>query len=184
MKNIVRSTASIAAFAGLGLGALILCEPVFAHSPDSGGGSGSSACKKYKVGSKEWKQCMGQARQDLEDTYALGYWMAKTGEYEDALKVLGSASDQNDPRVLTMIGFATRHLGRVQEALGYYAKALAANPNMTSTRQYLGEALLQAGEPAKAREQLKEIAKRCGTTCDDYQQLASAIAAFENGSKS
>ena len=159
MKSIVRSTALIAAFASLGLGALILCEPVFAHSPDSGGGSGSSACKKYKTGSKEWKQCMGQARQDLEDTYALGYWMAKTGEYEDALKVLKSASDQNDPRVLTMIGFATRHLGHVDEAL------------------------LQAGEPAKAKEQLNEIAKRCGMTCDDYQQLASAIAVFERGRK-
>jgi tetratricopeptide (TPR) repeat protein len=127
---------------------------------------------------------MGQSRQDLEDTYALGYWMAKTGDYEDALKVLGSASDQNYPRVLTMIGFAKRHLGRVEEVLGYYARALTANPNMTSSRQYLGEALLQAGEPAKPKEQLAEIAKRCGTACEDYQELASAIAAFEGGRKS
>jgi hypothetical protein len=55
---------------------------------------------------------MGQSRQDLEDIYALGYWMAKTGEYDEALKVL-AGGDQSDPRVLAMIGFATRHLGRV-----------------------------------------------------------------------
>lgn len=178
MQNVVRSTATIAALAGLALGALIVCQPAVANGPSSDGGSAGSACGKYKAGSKQWKQCMGQARQDMEDTYALGYWMAKTGEYEEALKVLASVGDQNDPRVLTMVGFAKRHLGRVDEALGDYAKALAANPNMTSTRQYLGEALLQTGELSKAKEQLAQIAKRCGTACEDYQQLASAIAAF------
>jgi len=184
MQSFVRSAAPIAALATLALGALIAGAPAFANSPGPGGGSGESRCGKYPEGSKGWKKCMGQARQDLEDTYALGYWMAKTGEYDEALKLLKSAGDQNDPRVLTMIGFATRHLGRVGEALGYYDRALAANPNMTSTRQYLGEALLQAGEPAKAKQQLEEIAKRCGTACEDYQELASAIAAFESGRKS
>jgi predicted Zn-dependent protease len=182
MQNVVRPTAAIAAFATFALGALIACQPAAANGPDSGGGSAASACSKYKSGSKQWKQCMGQAHQDMEDTYALGYWMAKTGEYEEALKVLGSVSDQNDPRVLTMLGFVKRHLGHVDEAFGYYAKALAANPNMTSTRQYLGEAFLQTGEPAKAKEQLAQIANRCGTTCEDYQQLAAAIAAFKGKS--
>jgi tetratricopeptide (TPR) repeat protein len=184
MHSFVRSAAPIAALASLGLGALILCAPAFANSPGPGGGSGESRCGKYPEGSKGWKKCMGQARQDLEDTYALGYWMAKTGEYDEALRLLQSAGDQNDPRVLTMIGFATRHLGRVGEALGYYEKALAANPNMTSTRQYLGEAFLQISEPAKAKLQLAEIAARCGTACVDYRDLAAAIAAYEKGGKS
>jgi predicted Zn-dependent protease len=182
MQNVVRSAAGIAALAGLALGALIVAQPAVANGPGSDGGSGAGACSKYKTGSKQWKHCMGQARQDMEDAYALGYWMAKTGEYEEALKVLASVSDQNDPRVLTMTGFVLRHLGRVQEAFVDYAKALAVNPNMTSTRQYLGAALLQTGELTKAKEQLAQIAKRCGTNCEDYQQLASAIAAFERKS--
>jgi len=78
MHSFVRSAAPIAALASLGLGALILCAPAFANSPGPGGGSGESRCGKYPEGSKGWKKCMGQARQDLEDTYALGYWMAKT----------------------------------------------------------------------------------------------------------
>jgi predicted Zn-dependent protease len=56
---------------------------------------------------------------------------------------------------------------------------LAAHPDRTTTRQYLGEAYLQIGEPGKAKEQLAEIARRCGTACEDYQLLAEEIAKFE-----
>ena len=38
----------------------------------------------------------------------------------------------------------------------------------------------RSGEPAKAKEQLAEIAKRCGVACEDYQLLADEIAKFEN----
>ena len=78
-----------------------------------------------------------------------------------------------------MIGFTLRKLGQVDEAMGYYFKALATRPDATTTRQYLGEAFLQRGEPARAREQLAEIAKRCGTTCEDYTALAEEIAKYE-----
>ena len=109
----------------------------------------------------------------------LGYWQAKNGEYDVALATLRSASDQNDPRVQTMMGFTLRKLGRVDEAFGYYFKAIATRPEATTTRQYLGEAYLQIGDPARAREQLAEIAKRCGTACEDYVALAEEIAKYE-----
>ena len=64
--------------------------------------------------------------------------------------------------------------------MGYYHKVLAAHPDRTNTRQYLGEAFLQKGEPAKAKEQLAEIARRCGIACEDYQLLADEIAKFES----
>jgi predicted Zn-dependent protease len=114
-----------------------------------------------------------------DQVYSLGYWQAKTGEYDAALATLRSAANQHDPRVQTMIGFTLRKLGRVDEAFGYYFKALATRPDATTTRQYLGEAYLQAGDPARAREQLAEIAKRCGTACEDYAALAEEIARYE-----
>jgi predicted Zn-dependent protease len=116
---------------------------------------------------------------DQDQTYSLGYWQAKNGEYATALATLRSASNQDDPRVQTAIGFTLRKLGRVEEAFGYYFKALATRPNATTTRQYLGEAYLQVGDPARAREQLAEIARRCGTTCEDYAALAEEIAKYE-----
>ena len=108
-------------------------------------------CSEFKEGSAEWK-------------------------YAEALDVLRSARDQSDPRIQTMIGFSLRKLGLVDEAMGYYAAALRADPSLTSTRQYLGEAYLHKGERAKAVEQLAEIGRRCGTTCEHYKLLADAIA--------
>jgi tetratricopeptide (TPR) repeat protein len=137
----------------------------------------SDKCSQYDEGSAEWKRCKGKKFKDDEETYSVGYWMAKTGEYAEALDVLRSARDQSDPRIQTMIGFSLRKLGLVDEAMGYYAAALRADPNLTSTRQYLGEAYLHKGERAKAVEQLAEIGRRCGTTCEHYKLLAEAIAA-------
>jgi tetratricopeptide (TPR) repeat protein len=134
-------------------------------------------CSQYDEGSTEWKRCKGKKFKDDEETYSVGYWLAKTGDYAEALDVLRSARDQSDPRIQTMIGFSLRKLGLVDEAMGYYAAALRADPNLTSTRQYLGEAYLHKGERAKAVEQLAEIAQRCGTTCEHYKLLADAIAA-------
>jgi len=116
---------------------------------------------------------------DQDQIYSLGYWQAKNGEHRAALATLRTARNQDDPRVQTMIGFTLRKLGRVDEAFGYYFKALASRPGATTTRQYLGEAYLQIGEPGKAREQLAEIAKRCGVACDDYTALAEEIARYE-----
>jgi tetratricopeptide (TPR) repeat protein len=111
--------------------------------------------------------------------YSLGYGQAKSGDHAAALATLRAAPNQADPRVQTMIGFALRKLGRVDEAMGYYFKALATRPDATTTRQYLGEAYLQVGDVARAREQLAEIGKRCGTACEDYALLADEIAKYE-----
>jgi tetratricopeptide (TPR) repeat protein len=116
---------------------------------------------------------------DQDQVYSLGYWQAKSGEHSAALATFQSAPDQNDPRVQTMIGFTLRKLGRVDEAFGYYFKAIATRPEATTTRQYLGEAYLQVGDAVRAREQLAEIAKRCGTACEDYASLAEEIAKYE-----
>ena len=116
---------------------------------------------------------------DQDQIYSVGYWQAKGGDYAAALATLQTARDQADPRVQTMIGFSLRKLGRVDEGMGYYQRVLAAHPDRTTTRQYLGEAYLQIGDPAGAKEQLAEISKRCGVACEDYQLLADEIAKYE-----
>jgi tetratricopeptide (TPR) repeat protein len=111
--------------------------------------------------------------------YSLGYAQAKAGDHAAALATLRAAPDQSDPRIQTMTGFALRKMGRVDEAMGYYFRALATRPEATTTRQYLGEAYLQLGDVASARGQLEEIARRCGTACEDYALLAEEIAKYE-----
>ena len=130
------------------------------------------------------KQKQKDSSLNQDQIYSLGYWQAKNGEHDAALATLRSAPSQDDPRVQAMIGFTLRKLGRVDDAFGYYFKALATRPDATTTRQYLGEAYLQIGDPVRAREQLAEIARRCGTACEDYVALAEEIAKYERGRQS
>ncbi|HXF55201.1 MAG TPA: hypothetical protein VNK52_13870 [Hyphomicrobiaceae bacterium] len=134
-------------------------------------------CKQFKEGSADWKRCKAATKHLEQDeaSYARGYALAKAGQYAAALDVLRAVTNQADPRVQTMIGFSLRNLGLVDEAMAYYAAALGTNPDLTTTRQYLGEAFLQKGDRAGAEAQLVEIARRCGTTCEDYTALAAAL---------
>ena len=161
----------------LGLG-LAFAASTFSIAPAFAKGEPTQdPCSKFKKGSAEWKKCAGQAKDDLsdQDLYYAGYWLARTGQYTQALEFLTKAKVQ-DERVLTYIGFATRKLGDVDRAMGFYNKALALNPDYTVARAYLGEAFLGQGDVAKAKVQLGEIAQRCGTTCADHVELQAEIA--------
>ena len=149
----------------------------FAVGPDP---APPKRCTQHKQGTKAWKKCMGQTKlHDDAEAYAVGYWLAKEGDYAGALGALRSASNQADPRIQTMIGFSLRMSGHVDEAMAYYLAALAANPDLTTTRQYLGEAHLQKADRAGAMLQLAEIERRCGTDCSDYRLLAEKIEKFQ-----
>jgi len=114
-----------------------------------------------------------------DQRYQAAYWLAQDGRYEDAVAQLKLAKNQKDPRILNYMGYATRKLGRVSEALEYYRQALAINPDYTLARAYLGEAFLEQGKPELAHEQLSEIEKRCGTSCVEFVELSAQIASFE-----
>jgi hypothetical protein len=136
----------------------------------------SNACDTFAKNSVAWDSCISQAKAGTSsaDLFYAGYWLARTGKYQEALGYL-TLADQNDPRVVTYIGFATRKLGDIDAAL-----PLKLNPNFSVARAYMGEAFLQKNEPAKAKAELAEIATRCGTGCAEYLDLAAHITAYEH----
>lgn len=140
----------------------------------------ASACDQHAKNSVAWNSCISQAKAGTSsaDLFYAGYWLARTGKYQEALGYL-SLADKSDPRVVTYIGFATRKLGDVDAALPFYRRALELNPNYSVARAYMGEAFLQKNEPAKAKAELAEIATRCGTGCAEYLDLAQHITDFE-----
>jgi tetratricopeptide (TPR) repeat protein len=160
---------TLSAFAAVGFAA-----PAAAQK---GAPSGANKCDKYKKGSDAWKKCANGLLEDTSDQslFYAGYWLARTGQYAEALEYLNKAQVK-DERILTYIGFATRKLGDQDTAMGFYARALTMNPNYTVARAYLGEAHLERGDVAKARDELSEIARRCGTTCGEYKELEAEIA--------
>jgi predicted Zn-dependent protease len=174
------ATLAAAAFAPQGIWAAGDWTPSFPEPSKEKPRPKSKAKDEQKEGKDGKKDLQKGSSLDQDQVYSLGYWQAKNGHYETALATLRSAQNQDDPRIQTMVGFTLRKLGRVDEAFGYYFKAIATRPEATTTRQYLGEAYLQIGDPGRAREQLAEIAKRCGTTCEDYAALAEEIAKYES----
>jgi tetratricopeptide (TPR) repeat protein len=154
----------------------LLSVPVLAA--DSGG-STAPTCAKGQVYNSAKKKCVSnQSRLDDHDIYENGRALALAGRYDEAISVLVMASDKTDPGILTYLGYAHRKSGRIGVGLGYYQEALINNPNATLTREYMGEAYLQLGDLAGARQQLAEIGKRAGTASREYGMLSEQIDHF------
>lgn len=175
---IARLPLSTAAIAATATAALFAGTMTTALADPTGPAKPKIDCTK--AANKKKPECQRGYRgmTDIE-LYNAAYWLAQTSAHGAALDLLTHIRDRNDPKVLTAIGFSTRKLGDVDGAMPYYTAALALDPAASRTRSYLGEAYLSQGNLAAARDQLQEIERRCGRTCDGYGQLAARITAFE-----
>jgi len=136
-------------------------------------------CSKKK--NKDNPKCKTKNHQDLSDDelYHAGYWLARRGEYSAAIEMLRKSRDMTAARVQTYIGFSLRKLGAWDEALKHYDRALTIDPDYVVARAYLGEAMLEQGDISRAKAELDEIERRCGTTCEEFVTLSLQIAKFE-----
>lgn len=195
----------------LGAGAILLglalaMPPAFAveDTDDSGGAKASKSCpsgKRYsekkhgcvstncgtaQIWSSGVEACVDGSSASLsdDDLYIAGRELGQQARYAEALKLFFRIKNREQARVLGSIGYSTRKLGQVDKGIDYYHQALAIDPGYTKVREYLGEAYLQKGDVVEAKEQLMEIADRCGGPCDDYELLVKAIATYitEGGS--
>ena len=116
-----------------------------------------------------------------EDLYLAGRDLGQEARYVEALQLFFRMKNREQARVLSSIGYSTRKLGDIDKGINYYHQALERDPNYTKARQYLGEAYLEKGDVGNAKEQLIEIANRCGGPCDDYELLVKAITAYVTG---
>jgi tetratricopeptide (TPR) repeat protein len=69
--------------------------------------------------------------------------------------------------------------GSMDLVFKHYDEALRIDPKHRGAREYLGEAYLQVGNVAKAKEQLAALDKLCFFGCEEYDDLKKAIAAHE-----
>ncbi|WP_397448075.1 tetratricopeptide repeat protein [Pseudomonas sp. NA-150] len=148
----------------------------------SGGGGGSSApskpnCPKGQVYDSRTRTCTDQQSSITPDAdrtdYA--YRLAKAGRYDEALTLLDTLQEPNTARALNYRGYATRKLGRTDEGISYYLKSVQLDPKYAQVREYLGEAYVIKGQVDLAKEQLETIKTLCGTSCEEYRDLAHAI---------
>jgi tetratricopeptide (TPR) repeat protein len=140
-------------------------------------------CPRGQVWDSRTQRCV-QVQSGVLPDKALAdnaYALAKAERYDEALAVLDLMQDRETPQALNYRGYATRKLGRVDEGIGYYLKAVALDPHYAQVREYLGEAYVTKGDIERAREQLRAIAAICGTDCEEYEDLAKAISEQKRG---
>nr|WP_312477826.1 tetratricopeptide repeat protein [Kosakonia cowanii] len=155
---------------------VLLSAPVFAAGDDSSN-SKTPDCPTGQVYDSSTKQCVPEKTSQLSDEYKTryAYHLAKKGEYQAALNLLNTLKNGDTAEAWNYRGYATRKLGRTDEGIGYYQRAIALDPTYAKVREYLGEAWLIKGRPDLAKAQLKTIATLCGQSCEEYRDLEAAI---------
>jgi tetratricopeptide (TPR) repeat protein len=170
----MRSAVILAAAFGF---CVIAAGPAFA---DSGGSdkSDTTTCSKGEVWDSNSKKCVKAENGVLPDKALTEYAYAliKAGRYDEALATLDLLKHPNTAVALNYRGYATRKLGRIDEGIGYYLKSVSLDPHYAQVREYLGEAYILKGDMARAKAQLQAIKGICGTVCESYEHLATAIA--------
>jgi tetratricopeptide (TPR) repeat protein len=97
-------------------------------------------------------------------------------DYEAGIAALRALGHDEDPDVANLIGYASRKLGRYEDAKIWYERALAVDPNHTLTWSYLGMWYAEQGNVLKAKEELAKVESICGNTdCREYKLLQAAI---------
>jgi tetratricopeptide (TPR) repeat protein len=160
--------------AAMGL-CLMIAGPALADgSPDSN----KTTCARGEVYDSRTNRCVKQGSSVLPDKVLTDYAfaLAKAWRYDEALDVLNLLENPNTAEALNYRGYVTRKLGRIDEGIAYYHKSIALDPRYAQVREYLGEAYVIKHDTASAEAQLQAIATICGTGCEEYQKLATAIA--------
>jgi tetratricopeptide (TPR) repeat protein len=150
----------------------------FAGAAFAAGGDDATKpeCKEGQTYDEASKKCVDKSGQLNDDTiYRAARDYAYAGKYDEALKMLKRAANQNDPRILTYYGYTNRKLGNVEVAMDFYNRAIAADANNLLARSYMGQGLVQEGRLEEARAQLVEIRDRGGKGTYAYDALYEAL---------
>ena len=97
------------------------------------------------------------------------------GDYVGGIAALRALGYDDNADVATLLGYASRKLGRYDGAKSWYERALAADPNHAVTWSYYGMWQAEQGNLLKAKGDLEKVRLICGTDCGAYKMLKDAI---------
>ncbi len=85
-----------------------------------------------------------------------GLLLSELGRAKEAVKVLASYREGDDPETLNALGIALTDSGRAAEALPVFARALELDASNSQAYQNTGIALLKLDQPDEARKNLEQ----------------------------
>lgn len=105
----------------------------------------------------------------------------KKKDFEKAIELLKKTVGKNgkDADAFNLLGFSYRNLRNFDAAFANYRTALKIDPDHLGAHEYIGEAYLKVGNPAKAKEHLGRLDALCFFGCSEYTDLKRAIRAYE-----
>lgn len=148
--------------------ALLITASLAGPATAAGGGGGGGAAPGTRDVSQELTAA--QALIDRQD------WSGAIAELERARR-----KDARNADVHNLLGYSLRKSGKLEQAFASYRTALQLDPKHLGAHEYIGEAYLIANRPDKAREHLASLARLCSSKCEQYEDLARAVAAHDAG---
>jgi tetratricopeptide (TPR) repeat protein len=127
------------------------------------------------------KKPKGTQKSGSLDDFLAGYHAAYAliydqGDYVTGIAALRALGFDDNADVANLIGYASRKLGRYDDAKFWYERALAADPNHSLTWSYYGMWHAEQGNLLKAKDDLEKVRVICGNTdCREYKLLKDAI---------
>jgi tetratricopeptide (TPR) repeat protein len=123
------------------------------------------------------KDGKGKAIEEFREGYRAAYRLVyEQGRYADGIAALRALGRDDHADVANLIGFASRKLGRYDDAKVWYERALAADPNHSRTWSYYGMWHAEQGNMLKAQDHLEKVRLICGNTeCRDYRELKGVM---------
>lgn len=108
---------------------------------------------------------------------AEGKAFAAAQKYDDAVSAFESALavDPRNRGAYINLAMVAQKQGLPGKAIRFYREALLIEPNDVAALAGQGEALVQKGAVAKARDNLARIKQLCSVTCAEQDKLAMAI---------
>ena len=176
-------------FAVVLLASAVFFAPAIAAAAGGGGGAnpvtggetepqtapkntGKTNAKKKPANTNDKSSSVEQFFARYHAAYALIY---DQGDYAAGIAALRALNHDNNPDVANLLGYASRKLGRYDDAKLWYERALAADPNHVLTWSYYGMWQAEQGNVLKARDDLEKVRLICGTDCKAYKMLKDTI---------
>ena len=110
--------------------------------------------------------------------FELGFEAIKAKDWDQAVTLLSRYVnvDPANADAQNLLGYAYRNQKKYDLALRHYREALRLDPKHRGAHEYIGETYLLMGDKAKAQEHLDALERICTKRCDEYQDLARALA--------
>jgi tetratricopeptide (TPR) repeat protein len=140
------------------------------------GGSSQGTPQKPSGKTQKNKKDKSSSAKDFIDGYHAAYALIyDKDDYQGGITALRALEHDNNADVATLLGYASRKLGRYDDAKHWYDKALAADPKHALTWSYYGMWHAEQGNLLKAKDDLEQVRLICGTECKEYVALKEVI---------